>query len=161
MSYTKGELALSALEELGIAEYEFDISVEQKKAVIKRLDSMMAEWYGKGIKISFPISKVEDSSVDDETGIPDWAWEAVITNLAIRIAPSYGKTVSMETRIAAKNSYNVLCKNFVEPKEMQLPSIPKGAGYKNTDSPFTPPPEDTFVEPVDEDIDFSGGYSES
>jgi len=90
MSYTKGELASIALEEIGIAEYEYDISPEQKQSVIRRLDMMMAEWNKRGILLSFPISKIQNSQSTDDTNIPDWAWEAVVLNLAIRIAHHMG-----------------------------------------------------------------------
>jgi len=157
MSYTKGELASAALEEIGIAEYEYDISPEQKQSAIQRLDSMMAEWGARGIKLSFPISKSINSAPGDDSNIPDWAWEAVITNLALKIAPSYGKVVSAESKASAKHSLNTLYSMFAKPTEMQLPSMPKGAGYKTTEFRFTPAPGDPYVEQVNEDVDLSGG----
>ena len=157
MSYTKGELVNSALEELGISSYDFDISPEAVQSGLRKLDSMMAEWSIKGIRLSFPISKIQQSSVDDDSNIPDWAWEAVITNLAIRMAPSYGKTVQPETKIAAKNAYNTLCSNFAKPREMQMSSMPKGAGYKAIDFPYTPEPKNEYLDDVDEEVDLSGG----
>jgi hypothetical protein len=157
MSYTKGELASSTLEEIGIAEYEFDISVEQRQSVIRKLDSMMAEWGARGLHFSYPISKIQNSSPDDDSYLPDWAWEAVVSNLAMRIAPSYGKAISPETRQTAKHAYNTVCSMFSKPREMQFPSMPKGAGYKSTDFRFTPEPESTHLENVDEDVDISGG----
>lgn len=159
MSYTKGELASSALEEIGIAEYEFDVSPEQIQSVIQKLDAMMAEWSIKGITLSFPISKIQNSSTTDDSNIPDWAWEAVITNLAIKIAPSYGKTVAVETKIAAKSTYNTLYMVFTQPREMQLPSMPKGAGYKTTEFRYTPNPENPYADTVDNEVDLSGGPS--
>lgn len=44
MSYTKGELVNAALEEIGLASYEFDISSESSESALRRLDSMMMEW---------------------------------------------------------------------------------------------------------------------
>jgi len=157
MSYTKGELASIALEEIGIAEYEYDISPEQKQSVIRRLDMMMAEWNKRGILLSFPISKIQNSQSTDDTNIPDWAWEAVVLNLAIRIAPSYGKQVSMDTKVTAKNGYNTLLGEFSKPREMQFPSMPKGAGYKETERRFTPNPNDPYLKEIDEEVDLSGG----
>jgi len=156
MSYTKGELVEMALEEIGIASYEFDISPEQTSSAIRRLDAMMAKWNAKGILLSYPIAKGIDSASTDDSGIPDWSWEAVITNLGIRLAPSYGKTVALETKIAAKQSYNTLCGIFTKPKEMQFPSMPKGAGYKGAGSPYTPVPVNIYLDAVDETIDPSG-----
>jgi len=157
MSYTKGDLAHSALEEIGIAEYSFDIEPEMLESAIQKLDAMMAEWSGKGITLSFPISKKENSSPDDDSNIPDWAWKAVITNLAIEIAPSYGKTVAMETKVAAKQAYNTVYGIFSVPKRSQMGSMPMGAGYKSRRTRFTPEPENHYVERVDEELDLSGG----
>jgi hypothetical protein len=81
----------------------------------------------------------------------------VVTNLAILIAPSYGKAVSPETKRAAKDGYNTLCIVFSQPTEMQLPSMPKGAGWKTVDYRFTPPPQDPYAESVNEEVDLSGG----
>lgn len=157
MSYTKGDLVSMALEEIGIAEYEYDISQEQRQSAIRRLDAMMAEWDARGILLSFPISKEESSTPEDDSNIPDWAWDAVATNLAIRIAPSYGKAVAQETRINAKNAYNTLLAEFAKPKEAQFPSMPKGAGYKTTEFRWTAAPEDRQLKQVDEEFDPSGG----
>lgn len=157
MSYTKGELAAAALEEIGIADYEFDISPEQRQAVIRRLDTMMADWTGRKIRLSYPLTKTPSPDPDQESNIPDWAGEAVVTNLAIRIAPSYGKQVSAETKSIAKHGYTTLCGIFSAPIEMQLPSMPKGAGYKTTEFRYTPVPEDKTLKQVDESFDPSGG----
>lgn len=157
MSYTKGELASAALEEIGIAEYEFDITPVMRQSVIRRMDMMMAEWGARNIRLSYPVTKSPAPDPDQEANIPDWAGEAVVTNLAIRIAPSYMKQVSPETKAVARNAYTTLCGVFSKPIEMQLPSIPKGAGYKSTESRWSPEPEDTFLDQVDESFDPSGG----
>lgn len=156
MSYTKGELVEMAMEEIGIASYEFDISPEQITTALRRLNSMMAEWNARGITLPFPISKPGDSSLE-ESNIPDWAIEATITNLGIRLAPSYGKTISMETRITAKQAYTTMCSIFAKPKESQLPSMPKGAGYKSTGSPYTPAPVEQYLESIDDEFNPSKG----
>lgn len=157
MSYTKGNLASAALEEIGIAEYEFDISPEQRQSVIRRLDMMMAEWGARFLRLSYPITTSVTPDPDQESNLPDWVGEAVISNLAIRIAPSYGKTVSPETRAVAKNAYTTMCGVFSKPKEMQFNSMPKGAGYKSTEFPYIANPEETTLKQVDESFDPSGG----
>lgn len=157
MSYTKGQLVYAAFEEIGIASYEFDISPDQLSSAMRRLDSMMAEWASRGIMLSYPINKEEDITEDQDSNIPDWAWEAVITNLAIRLAPSYGKTPSPDTKNTARKAYSSMVGIFARPQEMQLNSMPKGAGYKATDTRFTDTPESKVLEPIDEEFDPSGG----
>lgn len=157
MSYTKGDLVNSALEEIGIAEYEFDISPEQRQSAIRKLDMMMAEWGARGIRLSYPVTKSRTPDPDQETEVPDWAGEAIVTNLAIKLAPSYGKQVSMGTMAAATRTYTTVCGVFASPKEMQFNSMPKGAGYKSVESVFTPEPEEKFLKQNDESFDPSGG----
>lgn len=153
---TKGELVQAALNEIGIAGREFDISPEDLEDGVRRLDSMMAMWSSKGIIVSYPFSNNSKSS--DDSAVPDTAEEAVYTNLALRLAPSYGKQVSMETKVAAKMALNTLMSFSARPQERQLPLMPKGAGYKNTTWPFTDPPEGQYLDEVDQDMDLSGGY---
>jgi hypothetical protein len=157
MSYTKGDLVSSALEEIGIAEFEFDISPEQRQSAIRKMDMMMAEWGARKIRLFYPLTKSQTPDPDQETDVPDWAGEAIVTNLAVRIAPSYGKQVSPETKATARNAYTTLCGRFSSPVEMQLPSMPKGAGYKTTEFRYTVEPEDNVLKQVDESFDPSGG----
>lgn len=138
---------MAALEEIGIASYEFDISPEQLQSGIKRLDAMMGSWDGKGIRLGYMLSSSpETSNAEDNAGIPDWCNEAVITNLAIRMAPSYGKQVSLDTRILARESFSTILKQAAEPVEYQMPSgVPAGSGNRNffgTDNRFLIPPVD-------------------
>jgi hypothetical protein len=87
MGYTKRQFVTSAFEEIGLADYVFDLQPEQLEAALRRLDSMMAEWNAAGIRLGYAMpSSPQDSDLDTETNVPDSAWEAIITNLAIRIA---------------------------------------------------------------------------
>lgn len=161
MGYTKGDLVEAALTEIGIAGNEFDVVPEQMEKDMRRLDSMMAEWASRGIFLSYPTNSSPNTSEEDtDSNIPDTAVETVITNLALRLAPSYGKDVSPDTRIIAKNSLTYLLGIVNKPRERQLPAIPKGAGYKNTSYPFTSEPNDRDLVLVDESLDLSGGMED-
>ena len=145
MSYTKRQFVEAAFEEIGLAAYTFDLSPQQIEAAMRRLDAMMAEWNAKGIRLSYPLpSSPQDSDLDAETTVPDSANEAIITNLGIRIAPSYGKQVMNETKVAAKMAYNTLLARATMPMEQQFPAaMPSGAGNKPWrvyDDPFLRPP---------------------
>jgi hypothetical protein len=146
MGYTKRQFVSSAFEEIGLAEYVFDLQPEQLEGALRRLDSMMAEWNAMGIRLGYSMpSSPQDSDLDSETNVPDSAWEAIITNLAIRIAPGYGKTVSPDTKVSAKGAFNVLLQRATFPLEQQLPStMPTGQGNKpwRWDNPFVPIPAD-------------------
>ena len=149
MGYTKRQFVTAAFEELGLADYVFDLSPEQLESALRRLDAMLMEWNAKGIRLGYAsASSPQDSDLDTETNVPDSAWEAVITNLAVRIAPGYGKTVSPDTKMVAKQGYNTLLQRATFPLEQQLPeTMPSGAGNKPWwyDNPFLQRP----VDPVD------------
>ena len=160
MGYTKGELVQSALNEIGLADYDFDIGAEQVESGMRRLDSMMALWDSKGIKLGYPLSLTANgSSVRQDSNIPDTAVEAVITNLAVRIAPSYGKITYPDTKAIAKDGLDSLYRTFGMANEMQLGSIPVGAGYKNTENPFSEKATDNLKDGSSADLDLEGVFN--
>lgn len=160
MGYSKRQFIVAALEEIGLASYAFDMQPEQIESALRRLDSMMADWNAKGIRLGYPLpSSPQYSDVDAQSEVPDSAYEAIITNLAIRIAPSYGRDVMPDTRATAKNSYNVLLQRSTSPIEMQLPNtMPAGAGHKpwniNYD-PFLKTPDDPISVGPDGNLEFN------
>lgn len=141
MSWTKRQFVTAAFEEIGLAAYTFDLEPEQMQSALNRLDSMVAAWNARGIRLGYPLpGGPDDTDLDADTGVPDAANEAIYTNLAIRIAPSYGKSVGLETKAAAKSSYDALMAMAAIPPVRQRPAgMPAGAGHKNHDRPFLPP----------------------
>jgi hypothetical protein len=150
MGYSKRQFISAAFDEIGLASYAFDLQPEQFEAALKRLDAMMADWNGKGIRLGYPLpSSPQYSDLDAQSEVPDSAFESIICNLAIRIAPSYGKQVMPQTQIAAKSAYQTLLSRATMPLEMQLPgSMPSGAGNKPWrvyDEPFLRRPIDPVL----------------
>tara|TARA_R110000868_G_scaffold409562_1_gene695308 strand:- start:335 stop:799 length:465 start_codon:yes stop_codon:yes gene_type:complete len=133
VGYTKRELITAAFEEVGLASYVFDLQPEQIQSALRKLDSMAAMWEAKGILLGYPmVSSPDDSDLDSDSNAPDSANEAIILNLGIRLAPSFGKSVAIETRINAKLAYDALLSAACFPIEMQLPrGMTAGAGHKN------------------------------
>ena len=128
---------------------------------MRRLDSMMATWNGRGIRLGYPIpSTPEGGDLDDETDVPDNSNEAIYLNLALRLAPIVGKQVSMETKAAAKSAYGEVLNHATKPNEMQFPTtMPAGAGnkpWRREDDPFLRPSEDGVILPPDEEVTFNG-----
>jgi hypothetical protein len=150
MGYSKRQFIEAAFAEIGLASYAFDLQPEQLEAARQRLDAMMADWNGKGIRLGYPIPvSPQDGSIDEQTNVPDSAYEAIICNLGIRLAPSYGKQVMNETKATAKQGYDTLMQRATAPLEQQFPNtMPSGAGNKPWrvyDNPFLRPP----VSPVE------------
>jgi hypothetical protein len=160
MSYTKRQFVTEAFAEIGLGTNEFDIGPEYLQMGLKRLDRMMAEWNGKGIRLFYPIpTSPENSDLDEETRVPDVSNEAVVTNLAIRISTIIGKIVSPETKFVAKQGYNTLLSIAAMPPQMRMPkTMPAGAGHKTWrtyDDPFIRQEKrqlevgpDSFLEPL-------------
>jgi len=150
MGYSKRQFIEAAFAEIGLASYAFDLQPEQLEAARQRLDAMMADWNGKGIRLGYPIPvSPQDGSIDEQTNVPDSAYEAIICNLGVRLAPSYGKQVMNETKATAKQGYDTLMQRATAPLEQQFPNtMPSGAGNKPWrvyDNPFLRPP----VSPVE------------
>lgn len=159
MSYTKRQIIEGAFAEIGMAAFVFDIEPEDLQSALRRLDSMMATWNGRGIRLGYSIPLIPTSSaLDDDSNLPDWAIEATMINLGIRIAPSYGKAVAQESKVAARDAYNVLLSRAAMPPEMQMPAqLPAGAGNKpwRDDNPFVQPPVDELLTGPDSLLTFN------
>jgi len=150
MGYSKRQFVNAAFEEIGLAAYVFDLQPDQLESAMRRMDAMIADWNGKGIRIGYPLpGSPQDSDLDEPTLVPDSANQAIITNLALRIAPGYGRQVMGETKATARESYQTLLSRATYPLEQQLPgTMPSGAGNKPWrvyDDSFLRQPED----PVD------------
>jgi len=159
MGYSKRQFIQAAFEEIGLASSAFDMQPDQIESALRRLDSMLAEWNGKGIRLGYPLpNSPQYSDIDAQSEVPDSAYEAIITNLAIRIAPSYGREVMQDTRISAKNSYNVLLQRAVMPNPQQFPdTLPVGAGNKPwgiAGNPFMQSPTEGILAGQDGELEF-------
>ena len=132
MSWTKRQLVNQAFDIIGMSSYAYDLQPEQLQSAMRQLDTMMATWYNRGVQLGYPIpTSPEDADLDTESNVPDRANEAIYTNLAIRIAPNYGKQVMRELKQAAFYAYQGVLSIASLPNEMQYPeTLPKGSGNK-------------------------------
>ena len=155
MSYTKRQFIEEAYGELGMASYVFDLEPETIHRALRRLDAMMAEWNGRGIRLGYPLpDSPDDSDLDELAQVPDRANQAVILNLAVRLAPGHGKTPSPQTLAAAKGALDGLMARAAIPSEVQITGLPRGAGAKNRASTFLPGPTDPLTAGPDSQLDF-------
>lgn len=159
MSWTKRQFVTQAFEEIGYASYVYDLQPEQLQAGLRRLEAMIGTWNGRGIRLGYPLSNNPDlAELDTATNVPDSANEAIYTNLAIRVAPMVGKTVSIETNRAARSAYMELLSRVAMPQEQQFPNtLPAGAGNKpwRQDDPFLSGPESNIDAGSDGPIEFN------
>jgi hypothetical protein len=157
MSWTKKQLIDQAFAEIGFGP-DFNVSPDDAESALRRLDSMLAEWNGKGIRLGYSLPTGPDGSdIDSDSGLPDVANEAVFMNLAIRIAPGYGKQLSPDTRVTAKQGYNTLLSRAVFPDPQPMPNtMPIGAGnrYSAYGRRFFPTPAPVLDAGADDPIIF-------
>lgn len=128
---TKREIVLQAYSELGLAEYNFDLSPDELNTARKRLDRMMAQWETKVQTGYFLPSNPGDSDLDDESGLPDGVIDPAATNLAVLLAPGLGKQLAPATLVAANNGYKSVLAQFAQIPRMQYPdNLHVGSGNK-------------------------------
>jgi hypothetical protein len=154
MAKTKNEIVTSALTEIGIADFEFDATTAEGLSGVDRLNTMMAYWSSININVSYNF----EGAVGADSGLPISSYEAVIANLAIRLATSYGKQIPQQVLASAKAGLTALLGESAKPIERQLGVLPFGAGHKKVHDDWiliTNPFSET-----DEYDDFSAGESQ-
>lgn len=145
MSWTKRQIIEEAFSELGLASYAFDLSADEMQGALRKLDSMMATWIARGIVFDPPYPATVnpgEGDIADETNAPDEAVMPMYTNLAIVIAPGFGKTPSPQTRESAKDGYSLLAQSIEVPC-IRMTGMIKGAGSKDVIRPFIRPESTT------------------
>lgn len=158
MAWTKRDFITQAFEEIGLGSYVFDLTPEQIQSALRKLNALMATWNAKGIRVGFPIpSSPNGDDIDDVVQVPDRAHEAMVLNLAVRLGPSYGKAITADTRVAARDAYNAMLGYYTAPSQMQfVGTLPTGAGNKpaSITQPFFDQPGDPLQAGWDSAIDF-------
>ena len=160
--WTKKQLISLAFEELGISNYIFDISQRQWDSALSRMDAMVAGWNANGVRISYPLpSSPDSSSIDTQAYVPDYSIEAIVLGLACRLAPSYGKAVTPETKAFADMAYSNMLNQAAQPTPVkQLPhELARGAGtkpWRNYNNPYINKPTDPVLAGGDGQIDLQG-----
>jgi hypothetical protein len=149
--WTKRELVLQAFGELALYGYEFELTPEEMQTGLVKMDAMMAEWQVRGINLGYTLPATQTGSdLDEDSGIPDYAYSATYTNLAIRLASGFGKAVPQELRVTAKQGMDPLFTMAAYPQQQQFrASVPLGAGNKYwaaTGRRFVRPPNTSPVQ---------------
>lgn len=129
-TYTKGDLVGLAFAELGLAVYVFDLKAEQKSAALLQLRLMMGEQPWKAVPFNKAATPADEGWANP-SAIPDEVAQAVYTNLALRMAPGYGKSPSADTRRAATAGLTLVAALTADTPVQELPStLPVGAGNR-------------------------------
>ena len=129
---TRAQILADAFEAIGIADFVFDVTPTEKASARRRLDAMLAQWEAEGVSLGYtPTAETTDADSVAMT-TPSWADDAISANLALRIAPSFGKTPLAETKRAARVGYGLcVAKTLTIPREVRSQVSIRGAGDRH------------------------------
>ena len=150
MAYTKRQIVGAAFEEIGIAGYDFDLQPDELETALAKLDGMMATWALAGIRIGYAGT---GDVLDVDANIPGWAYEALYLNLALRLAPGFGKTPSMDTKAAAKAAKDAVMARTTAPRSRVITGY-AGSGSRYWGNLVEPEPP---IRTYDGNLDIIGG----
>lgn len=131
---TKGDLVLAALRKLGVASSATltDVEPQSVEDGVNDLEMMMAEWSGLtgyGIDVGFIFADDDIApAAGDAHGLNNNALNAVVLNLACRIAPDYGMEAGSKIITTARYGKEQLVKLSASSKAK---SLWKKSGYPN------------------------------
>ena len=145
--WTKGQLVAKAFGELALAGFVVDIQPDEELDAIVTMDAMVAEWEGKLIRLGYAFAAGPDApDPAAPSGLADGDVRAVYMNLAVAIAPSYGKQLQPSTLLAASTGLRTLqgraAAAIAKQGQRQPTNLPVGAGsrFPGRTYPFFPPP---------------------
>lgn len=123
-----------AFNDLEIKSAEVDLTDSEINTGIRYLNRLMVTLAADGFNVGY--TKVVTK--DDETDIPDWFEDAVITTLAIRLAPGFGITLRPSIAVAASELIVAARKRIVHLHKPLYPnSLPIGSGnYQGDNSKY-------------------------
>jgi hypothetical protein len=117
-----------ALKEVNVISEVATASPEQGQFVLRRLNQMMALW---AQTKDMDMGWFDQADTSGDMPTPDWVNLAIITGLAVAIAPKYGATISQElASIATSSISGVQTRLILDRKRgVDLSYLPVGAGH--------------------------------
>lgn len=149
MTYTKRTIIQQAYAEIGLASYAYDAQPEDLQDALIRLNALMAQWAGNGAQVGWPSANSEfGDDLDNDSGLPVDAVRGVICGLAVDLAPGFGKQVSPDTKVAAREGKRLMMRKSatIPQRKMDATAIPKGAGWKDYNEQINLPASDDQIE---------------
>lgn len=128
MAETASTVIRDALQEIIVQAAEQPIEANEANDAMRYLNRMMAAWESDGIDLGYtPVS-----SLSDAITVVDGALEAIVLNLAIKLAPGYERPVPQELYINARNAMNTVTKLGVTITTSVFPAtLPQGSGNES------------------------------
>lgn len=125
MAISNSQLIRDALGLIGVLGEVEAASPEQATHGLRVLNRMILALQAKGIDLQY----YEQTDPGADTPIPPEAEDVVLYFLAFKLAPSYGKTVSLEMRAEGAELYATLVRNAVIDQLAPIQTtLPRGEG---------------------------------
>jgi len=122
---TNTQIITKALQEIGVLQEGQVPTSTQSNDALDIMNHMVTQWKIKDIDLSYPPQDTAAATFP----LPIWAERAVVTNLAVELAPSYKKGVSQILAIKADDSLNAVAiyvmNNNLQPSDMS--HLPQGS----------------------------------
>lgn len=126
--FSKGDIALAALEELRISGLTVKANPEEIKKSIQKLDMLMASWRNKNLCLGYiPSLSYNNIDANQDSGLADNEIFAVINNLAKSESTKFGKETPQRILELSDESYKDLFSVILTTRENN-PYLPMGSG---------------------------------
>lgn len=125
---TVSEVIIDALDQILVRASESPLEADETQSAIRALNNMMTAWDADGLPLGFELV----TGPGDPVTVPDSTLEAIIFNLAVRLAPQFGVTVGPGLAINARQSFQSLTLQIVRISPSAFPSnTPVGTGVSD------------------------------
>ena len=139
------EVIIDALEDLVVQQDEAPIEASEAQAAIRFLNDMMTMLDAQGVTLGYTVV----SSLSDTVTIPAGALMGVKANLAIALAPKYGRQITQELALRASEGMKAMLNLAdITSNSMEYPStLPIGSGNQcqPTSTPYYPDLQNTIL----------------
>ena len=126
---TAAQVIKAALQRILVQGSEADLEPDEYQDAIFDLNNMMLAYDAQGIRLGY----TSVSDLGDTITIPPGAIMGTIDNLAIKVAPDYGRTASPELIRDAETGLNIMRLLGVNLPETEMPyTLPVGSGNEGS-----------------------------
>ena len=127
---TKGDIAAQAFQHLRISGLTNEATPRDTQLALQTLESMLLAWTNKGLNLSWNKSDdFTNPEPQEDSGISDADYEAIYVNLAVKLAPAFGKPPTQLDSFA-RELYSGLF-STVLPTQQNNQYMPLGSGSRH------------------------------
>lgn len=125
MPQSASDIIKAALSKIGVRNAEVALTSTQITDAISELNDMLTQWDSTSLPLGYTII----SAGEDIVTTPDWSHGAIKSSLAARLAPEYGKEISITLGAQILADFRALELRIIEAPEVFFPdTLPLGSG---------------------------------